>query len=256
MSQFSDIYPSSLPGEELDEFSTTFPLSDDVNPFTEQSFSQQTAISLPDSFRTPSSTPPVPASLTRVGPDRRKIWALFEMENKETFIDWWLQTSSANNTEREGKKKFDFENSALSSKAWEHFKQIAHQTTGEPKVMCSRCSRVLDHPIWTENGTNSMRRHWAGEKCRKAITTVPKQGSNNGTLVGNIQESLESLELPNHKPITRIPCMAHVIQLSLKALLGKMEANPRNDAEEMEWTGDDEDPKEIIRTLNKVNGEL
>lgn len=87
-----------------------------------------------------------------------------------------------------------------------------------------------------------------------AVTT--DNASNNGTLIDNIQESLESLELPNHTPVIRIPCMAHVIQLCLKALLGDMEANPENDAEEMEWTRDDEVAREIVRTLNKVNQDL
>lgn len=69
----------------------------------------------------------------------------------------------------------------------------------------------------------------------------------------NTWKSLQSLELPNQTPVVRIPCMAHVIQLSLKELLGKMEANPKNDIEEIEWTeDDDEDQREIVRTLNKV----
>lgn len=69
----------------------------------------------------------------------------------------------------------------------------------------------------------------------------------------NIQESLQSLELPNQTPILRIPCMVHVIQLSLKELLGTMEANPKNDTEERDWSEDqDQDQKEIVRTLNKV----
>jgi hypothetical protein len=178
MPQFSDSYPSSLLGDVVDDLSTALRLSNDVNSFTEQSFSQQTTTSLPDSeFRTPSSGPLVPTSLTRVGPDRRKIWVLFEMENKKAFIEWWLQTLCANDPRREGKKKFDFENSALSSEAWENFKQVAHQTTGEPKVICSRCSKILEHPIWTGNGTNSMRRHWSGEKCQKAMVKAPKQPS-------------------------------------------------------------------------------
>lgn len=72
----------------------------------------------------------------------------------------------------------------------------------------------------------------------------------------SLQQSLTSLELPNYIPIIRMPCIAHVIQLSLKELLGEMEANPCNDREEMEWTerrnGAQQENREIVNTLNKV----
>ena len=58
--------------------------------------------------------------------------------------------------------------------------------------------------------------------------------SNNTTLIESIQDSLQSLELPNQTPIIRIPCIAHVIQLSLRQLLGEMEANPKNETTEIE----------------------
>jgi len=73
----------------------------------------------------------------------------------------------------------------------------------------------------------------------RVLTVTTDNASNNSTLVESIQDSLQSLELPNQTPIIRIPCMAHVIQLSLKELLGRMEANPRNEREEMEWTEDE-----------------
>lgn len=51
--------------------------------------------------------------------------------------------------------------------------------------------------------------------------------------------------------------MAHVIQLSLKELLDKMEANQRNEKEEMEWTKEENEvqreDKEVVYTLDKVS---
>lgn len=82
--------------------------------------------------------------------------------------------------------------------------------------------------------------------------------SNNNTLYESIRETLKSLELPNGPPIERIPCMAHVIQLSLTELLGKIEAVPKNDREDMDWTEADaedqprQENKDIVHTLNKV----
>ena len=87
----------------------------------------------------------------------------------------------------------------------------------------------------------------------RVLAVTCDNASNKKTLINNIQESLQSLELPNQTPVIRIPCMAHVIQLSLKELLGTMEANPKNDMKETDWSEDqDEDQKEIVRTLNKV----
>jgi hypothetical protein len=61
-------------------------------------------------------------------------------------------------------------------------------------------------------------------------------------------------------PIIHMPCMAHVIQLSLNKLLIKMEAAPRNDKEEIEWTKTEKEDRNkarqenqgIVFTLNKV----
>jgi hypothetical protein len=67
-----------------------------------------------------------------------------------------------------------------------------------------------------------------------AITT--DNASNNNTLVECLQESLQSLELPSQTMIVRVPCLAHVIQLSLKELLSFIKANPKNNTTIQEWT--------------------
>ena len=61
-----------------------------------------------------------------------------------------------------------------------------------------------------------------------AITT--DNASNNKTMFDKIQRGYPTL------PLVHIPCMAHVIQLSLKQLLSQMKANPQNDTVEMVWT--------------------
>jgi hypothetical protein len=55
--------------------------------------------------------------------------------------------------------------------------------------------------------------------------------SNNKTLVENLQQVLAEGVI-----IIRIPCLAHVIQLSLNQLLGHIKAVPKNDATETKWT--------------------
>ena len=91
----------------------------------------------------------------------------------------------------------------------------------------------------------------------RVLTITTDNASNNSKLAESIQDSLQSLEIPNQAPVIRVPCMAHVIQLSLKELLGKMKANPKNNREDMEWTeeenGTQQEHGEILHTLNKVH---
>lgn len=61
-----------------------------------------------------------------------------------------------------------------------------------------------------------------------AITT--DNASNNQTMIASLRDTNPSAT------IIRVPCMAHVIQLSLKQLLGQMKANPQNDTVEMVWS--------------------
>jgi hypothetical protein len=94
-----------------------------------------------------------------------------------------------------------------------------------------------------------------------AITT--DNASNNNTLISSIQESAQTvqlLNLDNNTTIIRVPCIAHVIQLSLKQLLGQIKANPENETTEM-WSearsqsvskNARQSKREIVDTLKKV----
>jgi hypothetical protein len=90
-----------------------------------------------------------------------------------------------------------------------------------------------------------------------AITT--DNASNNDTLVGSMRTSMQALDLPNHIPIVRIPCLAHVIQLSLKDLLAMMKLNPKNDSIDRQWSVEQDaslkhlQKRDIIYTLTKVS---
>jgi hypothetical protein len=92
-----------------------------------------------------------------------------------------------------------------------------------------------------------------------AVTT--DNASNNKTLVENLTESIKNLNLPDSTQIVRIPCLAHVIQLSLKDLLGLMKANPNNDTTYSVWSEEADgsalqkakSEQGIIYTLAKVS---
>lgn len=87
-----------------------------------------------------------------------------------------------------------------------------------------------------------------------AITT--DNASNNYTLVTALQQSLSDTTT-----VIRVPCLAHVIQLSLNELLGQMKADPKNDTTETRWTSERSQSaqdyarhrkRDIAYTLNKV----
>src|SRR5271156_4146061 len=187
MSEASDLYSSSLYEENIPN-NLTYPLSDiDPQLFSpELSFSQQSNGSTPNpEFRQPLI---IPSSLERVGPKRVKQYVLYKAMNRQDFIEWWIQTQHGgelNKLNTEEKEKVKWDGDGLSSDVWQHFHQVAHKNTGEPKVMCKRCGKILNHPHSSGHGTNAMKRHWEKTKaCNKASTT------NQVTLSGFLQKQV------------------------------------------------------------------
>jgi hypothetical protein len=96
----------------------------------------------------------------------------------------------------------------------------------------------------------------------RVITITTDNASNNHTLIETIEESIQSLQSLSsldRTEIIRIPCIAHVIQLSLNELLGHLKANPKNERTERVWSEAHKQAlrtrpqnKDIANTLNKV----
>lgn len=63
----------------------------------------------------------------------------------------------------------------------------------------------------------------------RVLAITSDNASNNTTLVQAVQDSIDALDLPGSPVVVRIPCLAHVIQLSLRELLGSVKADPQND---------------------------
>ena len=94
---------------------------------------------------------------------------------------------------------------------------------------------------------------------KKVLAITTDNASNNETLMTNLLDLIESSELGEKATIVRIPCIAHIIQLSLKELLGEIKAEPKNDTIQMEWAEPRSQARgrhqtgEIADTLNKVS---
>jgi hypothetical protein len=93
----------------------------------------------------------------------------------------------------------------------------------------------------------------------RVLSVTTDNASNNKTLIESVHEAIEGLQSSSDVAIIRVPCIAHVIQLSLKSLLGKMKAIPKNDTVEQTWSDDrvealraTQREREIVYTLGKV----
>lgn len=69
----------------------------------------------------------------------------------------------------------------------------------------------------------------------RVLSITTDNASNNNTMMMGVQEMVRS-QVRSEASVFRIPCIAHVIQLSLKDLLGKLRANPSNKEAESEWS--------------------
>jgi hypothetical protein len=93
----------------------------------------------------------------------------------------------------------------------------------------------------------------------RVLSITTDNASNNNTMMASIQELVQSQDISSDTTIIRIPCIAHVIQLSLNQLLGKMKAAPENNTAQTEWSdartqslNKRQNSREIVDTLNKV----
>ncbi|KAJ5582500.1 hypothetical protein N7535_001120 [Penicillium sp. DV-2018c] len=93
----------------------------------------------------------------------------------------------------------------------------------------------------------------------RVLSVTTDNASNNKTLVDCVKETMESIDSSDDIAIIRVPCIAHVIQLSLQSLLGTLKAIPKNEVAELECSKEllyavraTQDRRDIVHTLGKV----
>jgi hypothetical protein len=95
---------------------------------------------------------------------------------------------------------------------------------------------------------------------KRVLLVTTDNASNNNTMVAGIQEVGQSLGLGEDQ-LFCIPCIIHVIQLSLRELLGEMKANLVNDKIGLIWVdmppqlkqSKNQQHPDIVKTLKKVS---
>lgn len=167
--QYSDAdgFSSSIYDGDIDNLTFLPPENSHLLYTSELSVSQQTINSFDQEFLRPSAPLTIPLSLTRVGPDRRKGYVLYENMTHSDWVDWWLQTDLG----KQSRIRWD---SKHHSEVWSQFDQVANASDGAPKVMCKRCGQILEHPqslcagTTMRHGTSSMNKHLKGINCRNS----------------------------------------------------------------------------------------
>ena len=114
-----------------------------------------------------------PQSLRRVGKHLQKYWILFNEDitdhnmetSRKSFVEWWLKTEFGKKESLQ--KSIQWQGKHKTSNVWDHFDQVAHEKTGEPKVMCRHCQTVLIHPSYRRAGTSPMKTHLKSTACVK-----------------------------------------------------------------------------------------
>lgn len=95
----------------------------------------------------------------------------------------------------------------------------------------------------------------------RVLSITTDNASNNNTMMEGVQEMVQSQALHNTS-VFRVPCIVHVMQLSLKDLLGKIKADPKNAQAESEWSDErtkslqsapGQSSENIVATLKKVS---
>lgn len=92
----------------------------------------------------------------------------------------------------------------------------------------------------------------------RVLSVTTDNATSNNSMMESIQEVIQSQTLTDTS-IFRIPCISHVIQLSLNDLLGKLKATPANKEAESEWSDErtqslqsKRPTMQIVDTLKKV----
>lgn len=118
-------------------------------------------------------------TLERAGIGALSSYVLYLMEDREAFVQWWISTNYGDEDRLGGQKPYDWESKTTSAK-WHDFRQVAHQDTGLPKVVCKICGSVLEHPKWLPkkvgNGTSTLGRHLKSDRHQRCLdrSTQPK----------------------------------------------------------------------------------
>lgn len=116
-----------------------------------------------------SSLSSIPPSLQSEISSRRIILFRPEEGKKEAFLQWWETTEwgLAVKEKIPGFGNPQWLSEVRRSPSWESFIQGAEIRDGRPRIQCSLCSDILDHPRAKHFGNKAMKTHLESQRCRR-----------------------------------------------------------------------------------------
>ncbi|KAG0153109.1 hypothetical protein PDIDSM_2068 [Penicillium digitatum] len=205
-------FASSQFGGDYDNLSYLIPSNYPATPST----SQQTFDASVPAFLRPDDPPLLPhfERFERVGPDRKRLYFLYDRMNHQEWVEWWLQPDYGS------KCKVAWHSNHLSH-VWDHFTQVAHSNDGSPKVMRKHCSAILETPYAAKkdanrkdarHGTTTMTRHLRTSACKRADNTI-REPFSEAAWEDNLLQFITINRLPfhliEHPTFRRIISQAH-----------------------------------------------
>lgn len=89
------------------------------------------------------------------------------------FVDWWHHQTwykEQPNDFPSTDKQINWASTTRTSLSWRHFDQGARKSTGEPVIVCQKCSTILIHPSIKGSGTSTMTSHLKSARCTRKST--------------------------------------------------------------------------------------
>ncbi|RFU24974.1 hypothetical protein B7463_g11361, partial [Scytalidium lignicola] len=119
------------------------------------------------------------------------------------------------------------------SKTWDDFSQAMDIQDGLPKAICRTCWKAYSHPDIRNGGssTGTLKRH---------LAICPGSKQHKITMRKDLEDILEDRQWSSEG--TKIPCMAHVVQLVVKAMLAAFDIQLDENIEQDEDIERDEEP--------------
>lgn len=128
----------------------------------------ESSISIPTGSDSAADIESIPPGITLLGRTRKTRCVLYDPATADQFMPWWRATNFAKELANKG-KSHSWGSAKRTSSAWKEFQEVAAFPGGQPKVRCSHCSVLLEHPQPKNHGTTAMSRHLETGGCTKSI---------------------------------------------------------------------------------------
>ncbi len=134
-------------------------------------------------------------NLSYVG--RGKKCFKWTQDTKSEFETWFQNTtwSKRNSILSDKERKTIYWGSQKSAYSWAYYCEGADRSNGQPKVICTRCDEILNHPAF--NGTSGLDKHIQSSACQRASKS---KGFTQLAITDGFRKAVTTRILPEYYP--------------------------------------------------------